>query len=72
MSLDWQTVVVVSLFKKVDRRMCSSFMGITLFSLLCKIYGRLLERRVHLLIRGTMRFGVFYSYVVMRRQLQIS
>uniref|UniRef100_A0A3B3HV32 Reverse transcriptase domain-containing protein n=1 Tax=Oryzias latipes TaxID=8090 RepID=A0A3B3HV32_ORYLA len=44
--LDWQTGVVVPLFKKGDRRVCSNYRGITLLSLPGKVYARLLERRV--------------------------
>uniref|UniRef100_A0A673BTI1 Reverse transcriptase domain-containing protein n=1 Tax=Sphaeramia orbicularis TaxID=375764 RepID=A0A673BTI1_9TELE len=44
--LDWQTGVVVPLFKKGDRRMCSNYGGITLLSLPGKVYSRVLERRI--------------------------
>ncbi|GAA6083977.1 receptor-type tyrosine-protein phosphatase F-like, partial [Tachysurus ichikawai] len=44
--LDWQTGVVVPLFKKGDRRMCSNYRGITLLSLPGKVYARVLERRI--------------------------
>ncbi|KAK7889103.1 hypothetical protein WMY93_024663 [Mugilogobius chulae] len=44
--LDWQTGVVVPLFKKGDRRVCSNYRGITLLSLLPKVYSRVLERRL--------------------------
>ncbi|TWW80203.1 R2 Retrovirus-related Pol polyprotein from type I retrotransposable element [Takifugu flavidus] len=45
--LDWQTGVVVPLFKKGDRRVCSNYRGITLLSLPGKVYSGVLERRVH-------------------------
>ena len=44
--LDWQTGVVVPLFKKGDRRVCSNYWGITLLSLPGKVYSRVLERRI--------------------------
>ncbi|KAK3521248.1 hypothetical protein QTP70_001543 [Hemibagrus guttatus] len=44
--LDWATGVVVPLFKKRDRRVCSNYRGITLLSLPGKVYSRVLERRV--------------------------
>ncbi|KAI3352448.1 hypothetical protein L3Q82_005402 [Scortum barcoo] len=45
--LEWQTgVVVVPLFKKGDRRVCSNYRGITLLSLPGKVYARVLERRI--------------------------
>jgi len=45
-SLGWLTVVVVTLFKKGDWRVCSNYRGITLLSLLGKVYARELERRI--------------------------
>ncbi|KAI3375230.1 hypothetical protein L3Q82_021733, partial [Scortum barcoo] len=44
--LVWQTGVVVPLFKKGDRRVCSNYRGITLLSLPGKVYARVLERRI--------------------------
>uniref|UniRef100_A0AAR2JQE7 Reverse transcriptase domain-containing protein n=1 Tax=Pygocentrus nattereri TaxID=42514 RepID=A0AAR2JQE7_PYGNA len=48
--LDWQTGVVVPLFKKGDRRVCSNYRGITLLSLPGKVYARVLEKRVRLIV----------------------
>ncbi|KAK3524458.1 hypothetical protein QTP70_029309 [Hemibagrus guttatus] len=48
--LDWATGVVVPLFKKGDRRVCSNYRGITLLSLPGKVYSRILERRVRPLV----------------------
>ncbi|TWW78262.1 hypothetical protein D4764_11G0003830 [Takifugu flavidus] len=45
--LDWQNGLVVPLFKKGDRRVCSNYRGITLLSLPGKVYSGVLERRVH-------------------------
>ncbi|KAK3568142.1 hypothetical protein QTP86_031382, partial [Hemibagrus guttatus] len=45
-ALDWVTGVVIPLFKKGDRRVCSKYRGITLLSLPGKVYSRVLERRV--------------------------
>ncbi|KAI3351882.1 hypothetical protein L3Q82_020711, partial [Scortum barcoo] len=45
--LEWQTGVVVPLFKKGDRRVCSNHRGITLLSLPGKVYTRVLERRIN-------------------------
>ena len=44
--LEWQTGVVVPLFKKGDRRLCSNYRGITRLSLPGKVYARVLERRI--------------------------
>ena len=49
--LDWQTRVVVPLFKKGDWRVCSNFRGITLLSLPGKVYSGVLERRVHWIVK---------------------
>ncbi|KAK3510818.1 hypothetical protein QTP70_022736 [Hemibagrus guttatus] len=48
--LDWATGVVVPLFKKGDRRVCSNYRGITLLSLPGKVYSRVLERRIRPLV----------------------
>ncbi|KAK3543028.1 hypothetical protein QTP70_008717 [Hemibagrus guttatus] len=48
--LDWATRVVIPLFKKGDRRVCSNYRGITLLSLPGKVYSRVLERRVRPLV----------------------
>ncbi len=44
--LGWQIGVVVPLFKKGDRRVCSNYRGITLLSLPGKVYAMVLERRI--------------------------
>uniref|UniRef100_A0A3B3QGI4 Reverse transcriptase domain-containing protein n=1 Tax=Paramormyrops kingsleyae TaxID=1676925 RepID=A0A3B3QGI4_9TELE len=44
--LDWQNGVVVPIFKKGDRRVCSTCRGITLLSLPGKVYLGVLERKV--------------------------
>ncbi len=53
--LDWQTGVVVPLFKKGDRRMCSNYRGITLLSLPGKVYSRVLERRIRPIVEPRMQ-----------------
>ncbi|KAK3513401.1 hypothetical protein QTP70_014229 [Hemibagrus guttatus] len=50
LTLDWATGVVIPLFKKGDRRVCSNYRGITLLSLPGKVYSRVLERRVRPLV----------------------
>ncbi|KAK3527289.1 hypothetical protein QTP86_018597 [Hemibagrus guttatus] len=49
--LDWATGVVVPLFKKGDRRVCSNYRGITLLSLPGKVSSTELERRVRPLVK---------------------
>uniref|UniRef100_A0A8C6P3P0 Reverse transcriptase domain-containing protein n=1 Tax=Nothobranchius furzeri TaxID=105023 RepID=A0A8C6P3P0_NOTFU len=48
--LDWQTGVVVPLFKRGDRRVCSNYRGISLLSLPGKVYSGVLERRVRRIV----------------------
>ncbi|KAK5888456.1 hypothetical protein CesoFtcFv8_014549 [Champsocephalus esox] len=43
---EWQTGVVVPLFKKGDQRVCANYRGITLLSLPGKVYSKVLERMV--------------------------
>ncbi|KAI3373545.1 hypothetical protein L3Q82_022136 [Scortum barcoo] len=54
--LVWQTGVVVPLFKKGDRRVCSNYRGITLLSLPGKVYARVLERRIRPIVESTLGF----------------
>ena len=55
--LDWQIGVLVPLFKKGDRRVCSNYRGITLLSLPGKVYSG-----------GNWRGGsIKYSNLVFRR-----
>ncbi|KAK3566641.1 hypothetical protein QTP86_001840 [Hemibagrus guttatus] len=55
--LDWANGVVVPLFKKGDRSMCSNYRGITLLSLPGKVYSRVLERRVRPVLEGLWEFA---------------
>lgn len=49
---DWQTGVVVPIFKKGDQRDCSNYRGITLLSLPGKVYARVLERRCRQIVES--------------------
>ncbi|KAK3550782.1 hypothetical protein QTP70_004917 [Hemibagrus guttatus] len=55
--LDWMTGVVIPLFKKGDRTVCSNYRGITLLSLPGKVYSRVLERRVRPVLEGSWEFA---------------
>ncbi len=50
MPKEWQTRIVVPLFKKGDQRVCANYRGITLLSLPGKVYSKVLERRVRPLV----------------------
>ena len=59
----WQTGVVVPIFKKGHRRVCSNYRGITLVSLSGKVYSRVLERRLISGCRTPPRFPLLTNSV---------
>ena len=62
--LDWQTGVVVPLFKKGDRRMCSNYRGTTVLSLPGQVplhFQRCVERQP--VAVAPVNVGVFSSYL---------
>uniref|UniRef100_A0A8C6M635 Reverse transcriptase domain-containing protein n=1 Tax=Nothobranchius furzeri TaxID=105023 RepID=A0A8C6M635_NOTFU len=50
--VEWQTGVVVPIFKKGDLRVCFKYRGITLLSLPGKVYSKVLERRVRSIVES--------------------
>uniref|UniRef100_A0AAQ4R3P6 Reverse transcriptase domain-containing protein n=1 Tax=Gasterosteus aculeatus aculeatus TaxID=481459 RepID=A0AAQ4R3P6_GASAC len=48
---EWQTGVVVPLFKKGDQRLCAYYRGITLLSLPGKVFSKVLERRIRPIVK---------------------
>ena len=42
--MDWQTAILLSIFKKENRRKCCNYIPINLLSLLPKVYAKVLER----------------------------
>ena len=42
---DWQTGVIIPIFKKGDRKQCTNYRGISLLSLPWKVYAKCLERK---------------------------
>ena len=48
--MDWQTGIVVPIFKKGDRRECSNYRGITLLNLSGKVYARVVERKCRTIV----------------------
>lgn len=63
--LNWQTRVVIPIFRKKDQRVCSNYMRIILLSLSEKNYARLLERRVHLLVEPRIQDGQQFEAIVL-------
>lgn len=51
MSLEWETWVVVLLFKKKDQMVYFNYRGNTIHSLPGKVYAKVLEKRNHLLVK---------------------
>lgn len=47
---EWRSGVVVPIFKKGDRRVCSNRRGVTLLSPLGKVYSRVLEWRLRQIV----------------------
>jgi len=50
--LDWQTGLVVPIFKKGDKKECTNYRGITLLSLPGKLYAKVLEARVRMVVES--------------------
>ena len=50
MPVEWQTGVVVPIFKKGEWRVCSNYSRITLLSQPERVYSRVLERRLRLIV----------------------
>ncbi|TWW59886.1 hypothetical protein D4764_06G0014160 [Takifugu flavidus] len=48
--LDWQTGMVVPIFKSGDQRVCSNYRGMTLLGLPGKVYARVLEKRIRSIV----------------------
>ena len=48
--VDWQTGIVVPIFKKVNQRECSNYRDITLLSLSGNVYARVLERKCQTMV----------------------
>lgn len=45
---DWEVGIIVPLYKKGDKAVCNNYRGITLLSVVLKVYERILERRLRM------------------------
>ena len=54
---DWQTGVVVPIFKKGDRKQCTNYRGISLLSLPGKVYAKCLERKCREIVESKLKDG---------------
>ena len=52
--VDWQTGVIVPIFKKGDKTECHNYRGITLLSLPGKLYAKVLESKVRRIVEPRM------------------
>jgi hypothetical protein len=43
---EWNTAIVIPLFKKRDRAICDNYRGISLLCTVCKIYAKIIARRI--------------------------
>lgn len=49
---DWKIGIILPIFKKGDSRDCKNYRGITLLSIISKIYEQILEKRLRKIIEG--------------------
>ena len=56
---DWQAGVIISMFKKGDRKQCTNYRGISLLSLPGKVYVKCLERRCRKIVESKLEDGQY-------------
>ena len=54
---DWQTGVIILIFKKGDRKQCTNYRGISLLSLPGKVYAKCLERKCQEIVESNLEDG---------------
>ena len=54
---DWQTGVIIPIFKKGDRKQCTNYRGISLLSLPQKVYAKCLERKCREIVESKLEDG---------------
>ena len=54
---DWQTGVIISIFKKGDRKQCTNYQRISLLSLPGKVYAKCLERKCRETVESKLEHG---------------
>ena len=54
---DWQTGVIISIFKKGDRKQCTNYRGISLLSFPGKVYAKCLERKCQEIVESKLEDG---------------
>ena len=56
-SRDWQTGVILPIFKKGDHKQCTNYRGTSLFSLPGKVYAKSLERKCRKIVESKLEDG---------------
>ena len=54
---DWQTGVIIPIFKKGDRKQCTNYRGISLLSLPRKVYAKCLEKKCRKIVESKLKDG---------------
>ena len=54
---DWQTGVIIPIFKKGDRKQCTNYRGISLLSFPGKVYAKCLERKCREIVESKLEDG---------------
>ena len=54
---DWQTGVIIPIFKKGDRKQCTNYRGISFLSLPGKVYAKCLERKCQEIVESKLEDG---------------
>ena len=55
--INWQTGVIIPIFKKGDRTQCTNYRGISLLSLPGKVYAKCLERKCREIVESKLEDG---------------
>ena len=54
---DWQTGVIIPIFKKADRKQCTNYSGLSLLSLPGKVYAKCLKRKCREIVESKLEDG---------------
>ena len=54
---DWQTGVIILIFKKGDRKQCTNYRGVSFLSLQGEVYAKCLERKCQEIVESKLEYG---------------
>ena len=60
---DWQMGVIISIFKKANRKQWTNYIGISLLSLPWKVYAKCLERKYREIVESKLENGQYEAFV---------